>query len=444
MTFKPMKHQEVSIAFLKTRKEVFDQSDAGTGKTLVEILDFAQRHKKDGKRLLVLCPKSLMRAAWYNDIGKFAPHLRVSLCYAQKRKESLVADADVFVVNVDGVKDLAKITDKAFWKKFGTLVIDESDAFMHHTSQRSKAVVKIRDHFEYVRLLSATPQGNTICDQWHQYFILDKGKRLGKSFFGFRSACCTPEQNGPSANHLVWRDKEDIELTIAELVRDITIRHKFEDCVDIPPMHTYSVSFQLDKKHMAAYEEMKQDALMIVRDKAVTAINAAVQAQKLLQIASGAVYDGEGNYIKVANERYELVLDLVCDRPHSVVFYTWEHQLEELIAEAKSRKISWVEWNPDHPEIADDFQAGKYRVIFAHPASAAHGLTLTKGTAVIWASPTFNVRHFIQGMKRIHRIGQTQKTENIIVVAEGTADERALESMQRKKVNLIKFLTELE
>jgi len=444
MTFKPMAHQKVSLEFLRTRKEVFDQSCAGTGKTLVEILDFAQRHKKDGKRLMVLCPKSLMRAAWYNDIARFAPHLRVSLCYANKRKESLAADADVFVVNVDGVKDLMKITDKGFWKKFGTLVIDESDAFMHHTSQRSKAAAKVRQHFDYVRLLSATPQGNTICDQWHQYFILDNGKRLGKSFFGFRSACCTPEQNGPSANHLVWKDKEDIELVVAELVRDITIRHKFEDCVDIPPMHTYSVSFPLDKKHLAAYNEMKNEALMIVRDKAVTAVNAAVVAQKLLQIASGAVYDGTGEYVKVANERYELVLDLVCDRPHCVVFYTWEHQLEELIAEAKARKISWVHWDSDHPEIEADFQAGKYRVMFAHPASAAHGLTLTKATAVIWASPTFNVRHFIQGMKRIHRIGQKQKTENIIVVAEDTADERALDSMQRKKVNLVKFLTELE
>jgi hypothetical protein len=442
--FKPMAHQEVSLSFLKSRKEVFDQSDAGTGKTLVEILDFAQRHKKDKKRMLVLCPKSLMRAAWYNDIGKFAPHLRVQLCYAKNRGDIKTVDADVYVVNVDGVKDLAKIADKAFWKKFGTLVVDESDAFMHHTSQRSKAAVKVRQYFEYVRLLSATPQGNTICDQWHQYFLLDKGKRLGKSFFGFRAACCTPEQQGPSANHLQWIDKEGIELVVAELVKDITIRHKFEDCVDIPEMHTYPVSFALDKKHRETYDEMKNDAITQVKDKTISAVNAAVVANKLLQIASGAVYDSTGDYCRVADERYELILDLVCERPHTVVFYHWDHQREELIAEAKARKIEWIEWNPDHPEIADDFQAGKYRVIFAHPASAAHGLTLTKGTAVIWASPTFNIRHFIQGTKRIHRIGQKLKTECIIVIAEDTADENAYESMQRKKINLMKFLSELE
>ena len=444
MIYKPMSHQLASLKFMEKRKEVFDQSDAGTGKTLVEIHDFARRHKKDGKAALVLCPKSLMRAAWWNDVKKFAPHLRVSLCYAQGRRASLDAPADVYVVNVDGVKDLAKITDKKFWAKFDTLIVDESDAFMHHTSQRSKAVAKIRDHFTWVRLMSATPQGNSVTDLWHQYFILDKGKRLGKSFFGFRSACCTPEQVGPKAAHLDWVDKPDIGITIAELVKDITIRHKFEDCVDIPEMHTYTMSFQLDKKHMAAYEEMKQESLLLVKEQAITAINAAVQAGKLLQIASGAVYDGQGGYVTISSERYELILDLIEERPHTVVFYTWEHQLIELCNLAEKRKIAHVVWNPDKPEIADEFQAGMYRTIFAHPASAAHGLTLTKGTAVIWASPTFNIRHFIQGTKRIHRIGQTQKTENIIVVAEGTADEKAFDAMQRKQVNLVKFLSELE
>ena len=442
--FKPMAHQEESLKFLRKRKEVFDQSDAGTGKTLVEILDFAQRHKKDKKCLLVLCPKSLMRAAWYNDIGKFAPHLRVSLCYAQGRKDTLDVDADVYVVNVDGVKDLAKITNKSFWKKFGTLVIDESDAFMHQTSQRSKAAVKVRQHFEYVRMLSATPQGNTICDQWHQYFILDKGKRLGKYFFGFRSACCTPEQDGDDGRRISWVDKEGIEIIVAELVKDITIRHKFEDCVDIPPIHTYSVEFELSKTLREKYVEMQEDAITQVKEKKISAKNAAVVAQKLLQIASGAVYDGEGGYAKIANERYELILDLVCERTHSVVFYNWEHQLEELVAEAKSRKISHVVWDSDHPEIERDFQAGKYRVIFAHPQSAAHGLTLTKGIAVIWASPTFNIRHFIQGTKRIHRIGQLFKTENIVVLASGTADIKAYGAMLRKQINLVKFLSELE
>ena len=116
--FKPMAHQAESIKFLAKRKRAFDASSPGTGKTLVQITDFAQQHKKDKKAMLVLCPKSLMQAAWGSDIAKFAPHLRVSLCYAQKRTESLNAEADVYVVNVDGAKDLAKMPKK-FWKNKG-------------------------------------------------------------------------------------------------------------------------------------------------------------------------------------------------------------------------------------------------------------------------------------------------------------------------------------
>ena len=109
-----MKHQNVSLKFMATRKQVFDMSDPGTGKTLVQIMDFAKQHKKDSKSMLVVCPKSLMRAAWANDIKKFAPHLRVSLAYAKNRAEALSADADVFVINVVGVKDVLKYK-KAFW-----------------------------------------------------------------------------------------------------------------------------------------------------------------------------------------------------------------------------------------------------------------------------------------------------------------------------------------
>jgi len=441
---KLMRHQEESLKFMEKKKEVFDMSDPGCGKTAVEIFDFLRQWKKDKKAMLVVCPKSLMRAAWYNDIAKFAPQLRVSLCYATNRNEALSVDADVYVINVDGVKNLAKITDKKFWKKFGRLVIDESTAYKHHTSQRSKAIVKIRDYFEWVRLMSGTAACNGICDIWHQTYILDKGRRLGKSFFGFRSACCTPEQTGPSVNHLKWVDKEGIELTVAELIKDITIRHKFEDCVDIPENHQYAVRFQLSDKHMAVYKELKDNQIALVRETTISAINAAVLATKLLQAASGAVYSSEKSYAAISSERYELAIDMVEEREHSIVFYQWDHQRDELVKEAKKRKIAHAVWDPDTPEIADQFQQGSYQVLFAHPASAGHGLTLTKGTATIWVSPTYNLEHFLQGLKRVHRIGQKMKTETIAIVAEDTVDEKVFDALINKNVKLTNLLSELE
>lgn len=440
---KAMKHQLESLKFMKSKKVVFDASDPGTGKTFVEIEDFVQQHKKDKKAMLVVCTKSLMRAAWLNDFRKFAPQMRVGLCYAQGRKEALNADADVYVINFDGVKELAKMPAKWF-KKFGRVVIDESEFFKHHTSQRSKAMSKIVKYFEWRRCMSGTPSSNGICDVWHQYYLLDGGKRLGGSYFGFRNSCCIPTQNGPSVQHLKWTDKPGIEILVAELVKDITIRHKFEDCVDIPENHKYALPVQLSKRHMVTYSELAETSLAVLRETTVTAVNAAVLAQKLLQAASGAVYNDAGGYSPIATDRYELVLDLVEERKHTIVFYHWDHQREELVKEAQARKLDYAVWNPDHPQIADEFQEGKYQVLFAHPASAGHGLTLTKGTATIWASPTYNLSHYLQGLKRVHRIGQKEKTETIVLVAEGTVDEKVWAALQAKSINMTALLTELE
>jgi SNF2 family DNA or RNA helicase len=131
-------------------------------------------------------------------------------------------------------------------------------------------------------------------------------------------------------------------------------------------------------------------------------------------------------------------------RAHSIVFYSWDHQRNEILKELTARKISHVLFNPDHAQrIVDEFQAGKYQCLVAHPQSAGHGLTLTRGTATIWASPTYNLEHFLQGLKRIHRIGQTKKTETIVVVAENTIDEKVWDVLKAKDArqgDLLKLL----
>ena len=440
---KPMAHQTKSLKFMASRPRVFDMSDPGTGKTYVEIMDFAQQHKKDGKAMMVFAPKSLLKAAWGNDVRKFAPHLKVSICWAKNRQEALNTPADVYVINVDGVTDLLK-QPKTFWKKFGRLVIDESTAFKHRDSLRSKAMKKISEYFSISRLLSGTPMPNGVCDLWHQMLILDGGERLGKNFFAFRSACCFPEQTGPSAQHLKWVDKPGIEDAVVALISDITIRHVFEECVDIPANHKYALELELTDKHLKFYQKFEQTQLEAFEGTTITAINAAALNTKLLQVASGAVYNDQGGYTMLDTSRYEMIIDLVEERKHSVVFYLWDHQRDELVKAAKKRGISHTIWNPDTPQIEQEFQAGMYQVLFAHPQSAGHGLTFTKGTATIWSSPTYNLEHYLQGLKRIHRIGQKEKTETIVIVAKDTRDEHAWARMQDKKVRQDDFFTAIK
>ena len=376
--------------------------------------------------------------------------MKVSVATATNRDKAFDVDADIYITNHDAATTLAK-KPESFWKKFkgGTFILDEATCAKHHTSQRSRAFGKIVKYFEYRRLLSGTPNSNGICNLWWPIHLLDDGKRLGKSFFGFRAAVCVPEQVGPMSNMVKWVDKEHAETSVSMLIKDIVIRHKFEDCVDIPANHQYSVPFTLSKKHMVQYRELEDDSRLILRKSTVTAINGAVLYGKLLQCASGAVYDDDGAYSLLDTERYELVLDLVEARQHSIVFFHWTHQRDELIKEAGRRKlkhalIDGTVSGKVREQIVTDYQKGYYDVLFAHPASAGHGLTLTRGTATIWASPTPNLEHYLQGLKRIHRIGQKDKTETIMVLAPGTIEEAVYDSLMAKNARMATLLEYLK
>lgn len=448
----PFAHQKITLAKLKKSCEVFDMSDPGTGKTRSEVEDIAARRRKGAPPAIITATKSLLTSAWQEDFNKFAPDMRVSVAFAENREEAFAVDADVYVTNHDGVKWLAdKQRGTKFWRRFegGTIVHDESTAYKHHTSQRGKAAAKISKYFEFVRLMSGTPTPNGICDIWHQMLILDGGKRLGKLFSKFQMAACVPEKIQGIARGVKWVDREGIEQVIGLLLADVVVRHKFEDCVDIPANVVRQVNFKLTSKHRKLYDQMQLKQIMELEGKTINAINAAAVYGKLLQIASGALYDQDKLMQDVDSSRYELTLDLVEERKHSVVFFNWKHQRDNLIKEARKRNISFAVYDGDtgtleRTAIVNDFQAGKIRMVIAHPQSAGHGLTLTKATATIWSSPTRNYEHFQQGLKRIHRIGQTQKTETIVICGEDTVDQLAWADCQRKGIASNDLLTELK
>lgn len=443
---KPFDHQTKSLEHAASTPVAFDCSDPGTGKTAVAIwIDQRLRKQKLIKKTLVVAPKSLLRSVWFNDFKKFAPATRVLVSTAGKHASVFSQPADVYVINTDAVKWLAQ-QPKSFFKDFGLLINDESTAFKHNTSQRAKAMAKIAKYFKYRRLMTGTPNSNSITDVWHQAFILDEGKRLGKSFYAFRNTVCVPVQRGPNVNAVEWTDKDGAEEAVFGLLRDIVVRHRFEDCVDIPQNHRYNVTYQMTPKQRTKYEEMENWAVMeLDKISAVTAVNAAAVATKLLQIASGAVYSSSGEYHIVDTSRYEVVLDLVEQRQHSLVFFLWKHQRDLLVAEAERRGLTFavIDGSVNEEErsaVVQRYQSGQYRTIFAHPKSAGHGLTLTRGTATIWASPTYDLEIFEQGSKRQHRLGQTQKTETIVVCAEDSIDERAFAALMSKKVRMDNLL----
>lgn len=441
------KHQKVTLKLLKKEPRVLDLSDPGTGKTRSALEAFYDR---TGKAALILCPKSLMESAWLQDASEYTPDLRCSVAYAENREEAFERDADIYITNIDAskwfLKKFPRDRDRAkFFSKFDTLIIDELTGYKERTSQRSKAAAKIKDYFKYREGMTGTPNSNTITEIWHQALLIDDGVRLGTSFFHFRSHMCIPEQVGPKANMLKWTDKPGAEEAVAALLSDISVRHDFDECMDIPPNHTYAVGFRMNRKLRQMYEEMAASAILTLSNEEISAVNAAVVRNKLLQIASGAVYAGDGSYRLLDTERYHLIIDLVKQRKHSVVFFNWKHQKEELAKIAKAEGVNYAIIDGDVPvsrrnEIVKAYQAGFYQTVFLHPATGAHGLTLTKGTATVWSSPIYQADFLKQGLHRIYRGGQTLPTETILVEAENSVEQLVYEILNGKRQRMINFL----
>jgi SNF2 family DNA or RNA helicase len=442
-TLAPYAHQSKTTDFILSHPRCLITSDPGTGKTRA-VLDAITN--LPGKTL-VLAPLSILEAAWVDDIKKFQPNIKFGVAYAKNRKKIFTDTShEMVITNFEAVNFLHK--NSHLLKGFTTIVIDEFTAFKNKDSQRSKNLRNFISLFTYRIAMSGTPNSNSILDLWHPVLLVDDGDHLGQRFYSYRNQVCTPKFNG-FANE--WVDKPGIEQAVAARLSDITIRYKLEDCIDLPENIVRTVRTNLSPEVQRMYNDFSKDSVLYTKMGTINAVHAGARVKKLLQIISGGVYDEDGLVQYLHQERYDIVIDLVSERKHSIVAFNWRHERDALIELATKQKISYEVIDGSVPaekrkDIVQRFQAGQIRVLFCHPQSAGHGLTLTKATTAIWCSPTYNAEHFQQFNRRIHRASQTQKTETILIAARNTWEEevyKKLDGKLGKMENLLHILTEL-
>lgn len=439
----PYAHQKTTTDFIVNTKCCLITSDPGTGKTRA-VLD---AHAILGGRTLVLAPLSILEAAWGEDITKFQPQIKYGVAYAKNRAKIFEDDTNEMVItNFEAVNFLQK--NPQYCKQFDTIVIDEFTAFKNREAKRSKNLNKIISYFTNRIAMSGTPNSNTILDIWHPVFLVDGGERLGSRFYAFRHQACTPKFNG-FANE--WIDKPGIEEAVANKLSDISIRFALSDCMDLPDNIVRTVNTKLTPNVQKQYKTLADESVLYTKSGTVNAVHAAARVKKLLQLVTGAVYDEDGVVQFVHQERYDIVMTLVGQRAHSLVAFNWKHERDALVELAQKEGYTFEVIDGSVPaerrkDIVSRYQAGQIKVLFCHPQSAGHGLTLTKASTVIWCSPTYNAEHYQQFNQRIYRAGQTQKTETILIQARNTWEPEVYKKLNTKlgrMENLLHILKEV-
>jgi len=219
-------HQQETVDFLKRTPRAFVTSTPGCGKTRSTLQSIVDRQDS----AVIICPKSIMQAAWGNDIEKFFSGISYAVLDRKKYNKSHEYIDELFshqfvIINPEAAKLVLQHKQKL---RHGTLVIDEFTSIKNKDAQRSKHIEKLAQEFNHRILLSGTPIANSITDIWHPAYVLDGGQRLGANFFSFRNSVCQPVERGKYQKFVEWQDIPEAHDVVGDLLRDITIRHELE------------------------------------------------------------------------------------------------------------------------------------------------------------------------------------------------------------------------
>lgn len=430
--------------------------DMGLGKT-VSTLTAIQELREMGfiDKVLIIAPKKVAQVTWKDEINNWEhlKGLRISVIdgTAAQRRAAMMADADIYTVSRDNVVWLV-VEHGGVKLPYDMVVIDELSSFKNYASKRFKALRRVRKFIPRVVGLTGTPAPNGLIDLWAQMFLIDEGKRLGKTITGYRDRFFTAgRRNGDIVYQ--WDLKspaEETEQKISDLIKDICISMSAEDYLKMPDKLMYYDRVKLSDKDFKAYKTFEREQVLefIESGETITAASAAALSNKLQQFANGAMYDADRKVLQLHDEKIEKLKELVeaANGQPVLVAYSFKHDLDKIMDALKEYKPVKLE----KPEQIADWNAGKINVLVTHPASAGHGLNLQKGGHImIWYGLTWALELYQQFNARLYRQGQKKPVSIHHIIATDTVDEKIIKSLdgkdttQRSLMDAIKEIVEM-
>lgn len=430
--------------------------DMGLGKT-VSTLTAIQELREIGfiDKVLIIAPKKVAQVTWRDEINNWEhlKGLRISVIdgTAAQRRAAMMADADIYTVSRDNVVWLV-VEHGGVKLPYDMVVIDELSSFKNPASKRFKALRRVRKFIPRVVGLTGTPAPNGLIDLWAQMFLIDEGKRLGKTITSYRDRFFTAgRKNGDIVYQ--WDLKspaEETEQKISDLIKDICISMSAEDYLKMPDKLMYYDRVKLSDKDFKAYKTFEREQVLefIESGETITAASAAALSNKLQQFANGAMYDADRKVLQLHDEKIEKLKELVeaANGQPVLIAYTFKHDLDNIMEALKEYKPVKLE----KPEQIADWNAGKINVLVTHPASAGHGLNLQKGGHImIWYGLTWALELYQQFNARLYRQGQKKPVSIHHIIATDTVDEKIIKSLdgkdttQRSLMDAIKEIVEL-
>ncbi|HCT0376707.1 TPA: DEAD/DEAH box helicase, partial [Staphylococcus pseudintermedius] len=407
--------------------------DMGLGKTVSTLTAFSDLQLLDTNKMLVIAPLNVAKDTWADEIDKWEhlKHLRVSkvLGSPKQRIAALNKEADIYVTNKENTKWLCDQYKKDW--PFDMVVIDELSTFKNPSSQRFKAIRKKQPLIKRFVGLTGTPSPNSLLDLWAQVYLIDRGERLETSFSRYRERFFKPTHQ--VSDHVFnWELRDGSEEKIYELIEDVCLSMKAGDYLDMPERIDAVQSVNLSSKERKLYDELEKHYILeSEEDGTIVAQSGASLSQKLLQLANGAVYTDDESVRHLHDRKLDKLEEIIEESQGQplLVFYNFKHD-KERIMERFDEVVTL-----DDKGYKDKWNAGKVKILLAHPASAGHGLNLQQGGHIIvWFGLTWSLELYQQANARLYRQGQQHTTIIHHIMTDNTIEQRVYKALQNKEL----------
>jgi len=439
--YKPFAHQKDTAAFLTLNQRAFCFNEQGTGKTgsVIWAADYLLKQRRI-KRVLVICPLSIMDSAWRADLFKFAMHRSVDIAYGvkDKRRAIIKGNAEFVIINFDGVE---LVSDEIANGGFDLIVVDEANAYKNVQTKRWKMLNSLIKPSTWLWMLTGTPAAQSPLDAYGLAKLVNP-QSIPRFFSAFR------DQVMVKLTNFRWIPKENATNVVFQALQP-AIRYTKDECLDLPEMTYVHRRVELTKQQQKYYDLLKKQMIVQAAGEEVTSVNAAVNMSKLLQISCGAVYSDTGETLEFdISNRYKVLKEVIEEASQKVlIFVPFKHVIniltDKLIADGITTEII----NGDVPvakrtDIFKRFQeTDDPRVMVIQPQAAAHGVTLTAANTVVWWGPTPSLETYAQANARVHRSGQ--RHPSTVVQLAGSPAERHVYKLLDNKIDVHSKIVDL-
>lgn len=202
---------------------------------------------------------------------------------------------------------------------------------------------------------------------------------------------------------------------------------KAKDYLNLKEPMVIDQMVRLSEREEKLYRKMEKQYVLELEDKEITAVNGAALSGKLLQLANGAIYDENKKATVIHDAKIEALKEKMEEGENLLVFYEFQSDKDRIL-KAIPEAVAL-----DGSDTIRDWNAGKIKMLVAHPASAGHGLNLQEGGHVIvWFGLNWSLELYEQANARLHRQGQKDPVIIYRLLTRGTLDESVVSALSKK------------